>query len=82
MARPVTGCNVVDALRSRPVRIVKMVPGGNVATGGLDCGLTLEIEGPPEGADPLSLRVRFESPALVPPTPSPARRAGCSRACA
>lgn len=58
------GCNVIDAMRGRPVRIVKMVPGANVATGGLDCWLTLEFTAYPPGADPTDISVRFRSIAL------------------
>jgi hypothetical protein len=62
------GCNVVDALRDPALEVVEMVPGANVATGGLDCWLTVEIAGPaPEGIDPSDLRVRFRSPALPEP---------------
>lgn len=60
------GCNMVQAIFA-DAKIDKMVPGGNVATGGLDCWLTLEFQSYPKGVDPKDVEVRFRSEALVRP---------------
>ncbi len=57
------GC---DPVFWRDARISEMVPGGNIATGQLDCWLTLEFIDPPEG-DPLDVVVRFDSMAMPRP---------------
>ena len=48
-------------------KLSNMVPGGNVATGGLDCWLTFEFDRYPDGVDPRDVRVRFTSVALQQP---------------
>ena len=67
LALALAGCNVIDAITAKPVRIARMVPGGNVATGGLECWLTLEIGEWPSGAAADDLRVRFSGLALETP---------------
>ena len=59
----VAGC---DPVFWRDARISEMVPGGSIATGQLDCWLTLEFIEPPEG-DPLDVLVRFDSMAMSRP---------------
>lgn len=66
LATSLAGCNLIEAVFS-DASVSGMVPGGNVATGGLDCWLTLEFESLPDGIDPRDVRVRFESLALVEP---------------
>ena len=61
------GCNVIDAISAKPIRIARMVPGANVATGGLDCWLTLEVREWPSEAAAGDLRVRFSGLALEEP---------------
>jgi hypothetical protein len=63
----VAGCNVIDAVRGRHARITKMVPGGNIGNGQLDCWITLEFDRYPDGADLRDVRVRFDSIALQEP---------------
>ena len=55
------------ALGCSDAKLSNMIPGGNVATGRLDCWLTFEFESPPSGVDPRDVRVRFSSVALVEP---------------
>lgn len=62
-----SGCNLIDAALGRHAKIEKMVPGGNVATGGLDCWLTLNFATLPDGVDLTDVKVRFESEALLEP---------------
>ncbi len=57
-----SGC---DPVFWRDARITNFVPGGNVATGQLDCWLTLEFIEPPD--DPLDVLVRFDSAAMSRP---------------
>lgn len=57
-----SGC---DPVFWRDARITDIVPGGNIATGQLDCGLTLEFIEPPD--DPLDVLVRFDSMAMASP---------------
>ena len=59
------GCNLIDVALGRDAKIEKMIPGGNVATGQLDCWLTLNFARLPSGIDAKDVRVRFESIALV-----------------
>jgi hypothetical protein len=61
------GCNFIDVVRGRHAKISKMVPGGNIANGELDCWITLEFDRYPDGADLRDVRIRFESIALVEP---------------
>lgn len=60
-------CSLVDSVFGGDVSITEMVPGGSIQRGGVDCWLTFEFEQLPEGADPMDVRVRFESIALVRP---------------
>ena len=48
--------------------LTNMVPGGNLATGQLECWLTLEFKEIPSGGDPRDVRVVFRSDALREPT--------------
>ena len=61
------GCNVIDIVRGKHASVSKMVPGGDVATGELDCWVTLEFERYPSTADLTDVKLRFESVALVEP---------------
>jgi hypothetical protein len=63
----VAGCNFIDVVRGRHAKIVKMVPGGNIANGQLDCWITLEFDRYPDGVDLRDVRIRFESVALAKP---------------
>ena len=58
------GCNVIDIVLGRDAKLSGMVPGGNIATGGLDCWLTFEFDRYPESVDLTDIRVRFRSVAL------------------
>ena len=66
LAGTLAGCNLIETAFSN-ASLRGMVPGGNVATGQLDCWLVLEFESTPEGIDPKDVRVRFESMALLEP---------------
>jgi hypothetical protein len=48
---------VIDAVIGGDVAITKMVPGESVGGGTLDCWLTLEFKGLPEGIDPMKRTV-------------------------
>jgi hypothetical protein len=67
LALSVGGCNVIDIVTGQGARIANMTPGGNIRSGGMDCWLTLEFKGLPEGMDARDVRVRFESVALEEP---------------
>lgn len=67
LALSLGGCNVIDIVTGQGAEIAEMTPGGDIATGGLDCWLTLEFKGLPAGADARDVRVRFESVALEEP---------------
>jgi hypothetical protein len=64
---PAAGCNVIDIARGRNARIVARVPGGDVATGEMDCWLTIQFDRPPSGVDLRDVKVRFDSLALQGP---------------
>jgi hypothetical protein len=63
----VTGCNFIDVVRGRHAKISKMVPGGNIGNGELDCWITLQFDRYPNGTDLRDVRIRFESEALEAP---------------
>ena len=56
------GCNPFSDAAIR-----KMVPGGNIGSGQLECWLTLEFKSYPKGTDLRDVRVRFTSIALEEP---------------
>lgn len=56
------------ALACGDASLSDMVPGGNIATGELECWLTVEFEQLPEGIDPKDVKIRFVSDALAAPT--------------
>ncbi len=58
---------MIDIVTGQGARIADMTPGGNIGSGGMDCWLTLEFKGPPEGTDARDVLVRFESVALKEP---------------
>ncbi len=60
-----TACNVIDLVLGRGARLTEMTPGGNVATGEIDCWLTLQFDRYPKGIDPRDVKVVFQSPALA-----------------
>jgi hypothetical protein len=63
----VAGCNFIDVVRGRHAKLTKMVPGGNIANGELDCWVTLQFDRYPDGVDLQDVRVRFTSIALAEP---------------
>jgi len=63
----IAGCNVIDVVRGPHATISKMVPGGNVGSGQLDCWITLEFDRYPDAPDLRDIRIRFESIALEEP---------------
>jgi hypothetical protein len=67
LALSLSGCNVIDIVTGHGAEITNMTPGGDISGGGMDCWLTLEFKGLPEGADARDVRVRFESVALEEP---------------
>jgi hypothetical protein len=67
LALPLGSCNVIDIVTGHGAEITNMTPGGDISSGGMDCWLTLEFKGLPEGADARDVRVRFESVALEDP---------------
>ena len=54
----------VALLGCSDANIDKMIPGGHITTGELECWLVLGFDRYPEGADPRDVRVRFHSVAL------------------
>ena len=60
-------CNAIDVVIGRHAKLSKMVPGGSIATGALECWLTIEFNRYPKDADLRDVRVRFTSIALDAP---------------
>jgi hypothetical protein len=60
-------CNLIDAALGRHAKIEKMVPGGNLHTGELECWLTLSFNSLPAGIDTKDFEVRFDSVAMHEP---------------
>jgi hypothetical protein len=67
LSMAVAGCNFIDVVLGRHATISKMVPGGSIASGRLDCWVTIEFDRYPDAADLRDVRVRFESVALEEP---------------
>jgi hypothetical protein len=67
LALSLSSCNVIDIVTGQGAKISNMTPGGDIGGGGMNCWLTLEFKGLPEGADARDVRVRFESAALEQP---------------
>jgi hypothetical protein len=58
-------CNLIDVALGRHAKLSKMVPGGNIGSGELECWLTLQFDRYPDGIDRRDVRVRFDSIALA-----------------
>ena len=61
------GCNLIDLTLGRHASVTRMVPGGNIDSGELECWLTLQFNHYPKDADLRDVIVRFESIALASP---------------